>query len=99
MSATYADVPVMSRGSSLRLTSAPTRAMGTFLSLCDVAGRVMVHSPPVSFDLLVGAPYTKPLPGAVGDSAPRPALRFKIDTLAFPNELRALHPEKPDLYA
>lgn len=59
----------------------------------------MVHSPPVSFDLLVGAPYTKPLPGAVGDSAPRPALRFKIDTLAFPNELRALHPEKPDLYA
>jgi hypothetical protein len=59
----------------------------------------MVHSPHVSFDLLVGAPHAKPLPGAVGDSAPRPALRFKIDTLAFPNEIRALHPEKPDLYA
>jgi len=59
----------------------------------------MVHSPHVSFDLLVGAAYTKPLPGAVGDSAPRPGLRFKVDTFAFPNELRVHHPGKPDLYA
>jgi hypothetical protein len=59
----------------------------------------MVHSPHVSFDLLVGAPHTKPLPGAVGDSAPRSALRFGSDTFAFANELRRLHPEKPDLYA
>lgn len=59
----------------------------------------MVHSSHVSFDLLVGAPHTKPLPGAAGDSAPRSALQFGADTLAFPNELRALHPEKPDLYA
>jgi hypothetical protein len=70
-----------------------------FLSRCDVTGWVMVHSPHVSFDLLVGAACRQPLAGAVGASAPRPALRFKVVTLAFPNELRVLHPDKPDLYA
>lgn len=52
-----------------------------------------------AFDLLVGVPSTKPLPGVVGESAPRPALRFKADTFAFPNERRIHYPGKPDLYA
>jgi len=59
----------------------------------------MVQSPHVAFDLLVGAVFRQPLPGVVGDSPPRPALRFKLDTFAFSNELRIHHPGKPDLYA
>ena len=53
----------------------------------------------MGFDLLVGGASAKPLPGVLGDSAPRPALRFQVDTFAFPNELRIHYPDKPDLYA
>jgi hypothetical protein len=59
----------------------------------------MVESSPVGFDLLAGAPSSQPLPGAVGDSAPRPALRFKVDTFAFRNDSRIHDRGKPDLYA
>jgi hypothetical protein len=35
----------------------------------------------------------------VGETAPRPALRFKVDTFAFRNDSRFHHRGKPDLYA
>jgi hypothetical protein len=39
-----------------------------------------------------------PLAG-VGSASPRPAFSFATDTFAFPNEVRALHPGRDDLYA
>ena len=38
--------------------------------------------------LLVGPLSSDPLPGPVGEAAPRPAVRFKVDTFAFRNDSR-----------
>lgn len=48
---------------------------------------------------LIGRAPHVPLPAAVGEAAPRPTLRFKVDTFAFRNESRVHHRGKPDLYA
>lgn len=53
----------------------------------------------MALDLLVGPLPTAPLPGPVGETAPRPALRFKVDTFAFRNDSRIHDRGKPDLYA
>jgi hypothetical protein len=50
-------------------------------------------------DLRYGPTPEAPLPGPVGETAPRPALRFKVDTFAFRNDSRVHHRGKPDLYA
>ena len=50
-------------------------------------------------DLRYGSTPEAPLPGPVGETAPRPALRFKVDTFAFRNDSRVHHRGKPDLYA
>ena len=49
--------------------------------------------------LLVGPLSSDPLPGRVGEAAPCPAVRFKVDTFAFRNDSRIHHRGKPDLYA
>ena len=53
--------------------------------------------------LLAGACATRPLPapatGAAGDGLAVPGFVFERDTFAFPNEIRARHPDAEDLYA
>jgi hypothetical protein len=49
--------------------------------------------------LLVGPLSSDPLPGSIGETAPRPALRFNVDTFAFRNDSRIHDRGKPDLYA
>ena len=46
-----------------------------------------------------GCVSAPPLASAVRAALPAPALRFGVDTLAFPNESRSKNPGKPDLYA
>ena len=48
---------------------------------------------------LIGRTSVAPLPAAVGEVAPYPALRFRADTFAFRNDSRVHHRGKPDLYA
>jgi hypothetical protein len=46
-----------------------------------------------------GCVSAPPLPTVLTVPAPTPAIRFGVDTLAFPNESRSRNRGKPDLYA
>ena len=47
----------------------------------------------------IGPLGVPPLDGAAGDDVTAPAFVFAADTFAFPNEIRARHPDVHDLYA
>lgn len=47
----------------------------------------------------IGPLGVPPLDGAAGDDVATPAFVFTADTFAFPNEIRARHPDVDDLYA
>jgi hypothetical protein len=49
--------------------------------------------------LAAGCVSAPPLDTGLGVSAPPPAIRFGVDTFAFPNESRSKNRDKPDLYA
>ncbi len=49
--------------------------------------------------LLAGCASVPPMDIAVSRPAPPPAIRFSVDTFAFPNESRTKNRGKPDLYA
>jgi len=55
----------------------------------------------IAVTLLTAACATVPLagPGEVGAGAATPGFAFATDTFAFPNEIRARHPDHDDLYA
>ena len=54
---------------------------------------------PVSALILFGCASVPPIDAVAARPAPPAAIRFGVDTFAFPNESRSKNRGKPDLYA